>query len=791
MLRNQILIAVRHWFRNRGDTLIKVASLTLGITGCLLILLFVQHERSYDNFHTNNIHRVYYHHLSPSQDWKGVLTPIPLAHFIRDNLPEVQQIVRIRKDKGAVVQKGDQLIQEPIIFADTNFFSLFNFPLQAGNPKDALWSPYSVVLTPQSAEKYFGTQDVLGKILSIRLPEDSVFSDFSVSGVTERIPTNTTLPFGVLLSMQWRHHKELRSEKGTWRGSSSITYAALDQHSSPTKVQEKLNHQLQVDVGEETKNTTYLFQPITDVHGGESMYGEIVPPINFKYLLIASVVAFLLLIIAAINFTTLTLGRSVNRSREVGVRKTLGASRRQLIQQFLGESLLLTLAIAILSLGLAYLLIPYFSQLLLKPIEISLTDPNILILLASTVLVAGITAGFYPAWVLSSLSATGVLKGQTIVSQKHRIIGALVVLQFVGTVVLLVGSSSMHQQLSLLQNKELGFEESHVIRLEVPSRGSNKLFQQFRTRFASVPEVHSLTASWQLFSHEAVGIGFQILPWEVEGQEVQAYEMGVGPDFLETTQIELVQGRSFSDWSENMPKQLIVNESFVAMMGWDHPIGKRFGHEFIFKESEIIGVVKDFHFLSLHQPIGPLIIHPMNYYSNIYVRVASREIPNTLNKLKQEWKTVAPDIPFNYHFTDEDIARQYETEQRWANVITYTSLLVIFIACLGLFGMASLLTQQRTKEIGIRKVLGASVTNLLVLLSKDYLRLLVVALLIAIPIANYFIREWLNSFAYRVSVHWWIYVLVSIGVLIIALLTISGQTLKAATRNPVDSLRYE
>ena len=790
MLRNQILIALRHWLRNRTDTLIKVASLSLGITGCLLILLFVQHEWSYDDFHTNRIYRVNRHHLSPSQDRIGALTPVPLAHFMKDNLPEIEQVVRIDKDK-VVVQQGDQLIREPVVVADTNFFSLFNFPLQAGNPEEALQSPYSIVLTPQSAEKYFGTQDVLGKTLSLRLPNDSIFSDFLVTGLTKAIPTNTTVPFTILLSMQWRSFKDLRSEKGTWKGSSSMTYVALDRRANQKSVEEKLNQQLRAALGDEIKYATYFFQSITDIHGGESMFGEIAPPIDFRYLSVASIVAFLLLIIASINFTTLTLGRSVNRSREVGVRKTLGASRSQLIRQFLGESLLLTLGIAILSLGLAYLLLPYFGQLLLKPIDNSFTDGRILILLASVILVAGITAGFYPAWVLSNLSATRILKGQTVISRKQQLISALVGLQFIGTIILLVGSTSMHQQLALFQNKELGFEQSYMIRLEVPYRESLSLFNQFRAECTSVPEVYSLTASWQLFGHEAAGISHNILPWDVEGQEVQAYEMGVGPNFLETTQIELAQGRHFSDWSENRPKQLIVNESFVEMMGWDNPIGKRFGHEFLFEESEIVGVVKDFHFLSLHQPIAPLIIYPKDYFTNIYVRVASSQIPNTLDKLEQTWKTIATDIPFIYHFTDEDVVRQYEAEQSWASVITYTSLLVVFIACLGLFGMVSLLTQQRTKEIGIRKVLGASVVNLLVLLSRDYLRLLVIALLIAIPIANYFMQEWLNSFAYRVSIHWWIYALVGIGVLAIALFTISGQTLKAATRNPVDSLRYE
>ncbi|MGD1891603.1 MAG: ABC transporter permease [Cyclobacteriaceae bacterium] len=303
--------------------------------------------------------------------------------------------------------------------------------------------------------------------------------------------------------------------------------------------------------------------------------------------------------------------------------------------------------------------------------------------------------------------------------------------------------------------------------------------------------MHSLTASWQLFGHEAAGVGYQKLPCEINGEEIDSYSLAVAPNFLETTQIEMVQGKPLPDWSDNLPRRIMVNESFVNEVGLDNPIGKKISKKYQFDDAEIVGIVKDFHILSLHQPIGPLVIYPSDTYSNMYVRIASQQIPATLETIKEKWNMIAPDIPFIFHFTDEDIARQYETEQRWASVITYTSLLVVFIACLGLFGMASLLTQQRTKEIGIRKVLGASVTNLLVLLSRDYLRLLVIALLIAIPIANYFMQEWLNSFAYRVAIHWWIYALVSIGVLAIALLTISGQTMKAATRNPVDSLRYE
>ncbi len=785
MLRNQLLIVLRHWLRYKVDTLIKVISLTAGITGCLLILLFVQHEWRYDDFHSPDIYRVAYHFQSPSQNVKGVITPKPLAHFM-ENLPEVEQVVRLRKDV-AFIQQGDQLVSESLVRADPSFFSLFTFSLQVGDPQEALQDPRSVVLTPVSAEKYFGTQDVAGKTLRIRLEEDSLFSDFIVTGLTKSIPTNTTLPFTLLLPFQ----RAERADEGTWGGGDAIAYAGLNHQVNVRETEEKLNRQLSESLREEMKHTTYQLQPLVDVHWSESMFGELASPIDPRYLYVAGSVALVLLIIACINFTTLSLGRSVNRLREVGVRKTLGASRFQLMQQFIGESLLLTLGIALFSFGLAYALLPYFSQLLHQPIVVSPTDPLILLLLAGIVLVTGVTAGFYPAWILSGSSAARVLKGQLQVNHRHRLVGALITLQFVGTVALLVGSVSMHRQLALLQNKNLGFEASYAVRLEVPFRQSARLFQQLRVQVISLPEVQEMTASWQLFGHEAAGVGYQMLPFEVGGEEIQAYELGVGPNFLETTQIELSQGQSFSDWSDELPLQLIVNESFVEMMGWDDPLGKRFDHTFIFKDSEVVGVVKDFNFLSLHQPVAPLIIHPTDYFSGIYVRIASEKVPATLIALEQQWKTVAADVPFVYHFMDEDIARQYETEQRWASVITYTSLLVVFIACLGLFGMASLLTQQRTKEIGIRKVLGASIANLLILLSWNYIKLLGIALLIAIPVTNYFVQEWLDGFAYRTSVGWWIYALVGTAVLALALLSVSTQTLRAATRNPVDSLRDE
>ena len=576
--------------------------------------------------------------------------------------------------------------------------------------------------------------------------------------------------------------------KANWKTGDVNAYLTLTPKVNHSEVEKSLSQQVSTLLGEERD---YHLQPLSQVHLSESLFAEIAPPVDPRYLVIAGIVAILLLVIACINFTTLTLGRSVNRSREVGVRKTLGASRFQLVRQFLGESLLLTSGIALVSLILAYNLLPYFGQLLQKPITISLTDAHILILIAGVVLTASVTAGFYPAWVLSGLSTTNVLKGQVVVNQRNRLISVLVGLQLIGTITLLMGSAGMHQQLNLLQSKQLGFEQSYMVRLEVPFRKSQKLFNQFRNQLLSVSEVHSLTASWQLFGHEAAGVGYQKLPCEINGEEIDSYSLAVAPNFLETTQIEMVQGKPLPDWSDNLPRRIMVNESFVNEVGLDNPIGKKISKKYQFDDAEIVGIVKDFHILSLHQPIGPLVIYPSDTYSNMYVRIASQQIPATLETIKEKWNMIAPDIPFIFHFTDEDIARQYETEQRWASVITYTSLLVVFIACLGLFGMASLLTQQRTKEIGIRKVLGASVTNLLVLLSRDYLRLLVIALLIAIPIANYFMQEWLNSFAYRVAIHWWIYALVSIGVLAIALLTISGQTMKAATRNPVDSLRYE
>ena len=715
---------------------------------------------------------------------EGAITPKPLARFV-ENLPEVEQVVRLQKYM-AFIQQGDQLVSESVVTADTNFFSLFTFPLQVGDPRKALQNPRSVVLTSASAEKYFGTQEVVGKTLRIRLEEDSLFSDFIVTGLIKP-PTNTTVPFTLLLPFQQAE----RADEGTWGGGTAIAYAGLNHQVNVSETEEKLNRQLSESSREEMKYTTYHLQPLVDVHWGESMFGELIPPVDSRYLYVAGSVALVLLLIACINFTTLSLGRSVNRSREVGVRKTLGASRFQLMQQFVGKSLLLTLGIALFSFGLAYTLLPYLSQLLHQPIAISPTDPLILSLLAGIILVTGVMAGFYPAWILSGLSAARVLKGQSQVNHRHRLVGALITLQFVGTIGLLVGSVGMHRQLALLQNKDLGFEASYVVRLEVPFRQSARLFQQFRAQVTSLPEVQGVTASWQLFGHEAAGVGYQMLPYEVGDAEIQAYELGVGPNFLETTQMELLQGQSFSDWSDELPSQLIVNESFVEMMGWDDPLGERFGHRFIFEDSEVIGVVKDFNFLSLHQPIAPLIIHPMDYFSSIYVRIASEKVPATLTALEQHWKTVAPDAPFAFHFMGEDIARQYETEQRWASVITYTSLLVVFIACLGLFGMASLLTQQRTKEIGIRKVLGASIGNLLVLLSRDYIKLLGIALLIAIPVANYFVQEWLDGFAYRTSIDWWVYALVGTAVLVLALLSVSAQTLRAATRNPVDSLRDE
>ena len=775
MLRNQLLIVFRHWLRYKADTLIKVVSLTTGITGCLLILLFVQHEWRYDDFHSNKT------------IYTLGLTQGPIAPFALDRVTGVTQAARLMREEG-IVQRKDQFFKEQFIFADTSFFSVFTFPLQAGHPAHALASPYSVVLTPTTARKYFGTLDVLGKTLQMRLEKDSTFTDFTVTGLTEAIPTNTSVPFNLLLPMELVKPQSATVGESDWRTGDVLSYLVLDLSVDPVQVENSLNGQIKALLED---NYDYHLYPLSEVHLGKSMFAELVPPIDPRYLYIAGSVALILLIIGSINFTTLTLGRSVNRSREVGVRKTLGATRFQLMRQFLGESFLLSLGIALLSFGLAYVLLPYFSQLLYKPVVVSVTDPLVLLLLAGIVLMTGFLSGFYPAWVLSRLSASRVLKGQSVVNRRHRLISALITLQFVGTIALLVGSVGMHRQLALLQNKELGFEESYVVRLEVPFRRDARQFQQFRLQLASVSEVLAVTASWQLFGHEAAGVGYQKLPYTTEDQEIQAYAQGVGPDFLNTTQIDLLRGQALTDWPDDPPQQLVVNESFVKMMDWDDPLGKRVSGLFQFEDSEIVGVAKDFHFLSLHQPIGPLIMYPTNTYSNFYVRMASGQIPTTLKKLEQAWKTVAPDAPFVFHFMDEDIARQYETEQRWASVITYTSLLVVFIACLGLFGMASLLTQQRTKEIGIRKVLGASVANLLVLLSRDYVRLLGVALLIAIPIANYFVQEWLNSFAYRTSIGWWIYALVGIVVLALALGTISIQTLRAARRNPVDSLRDE
>jgi putative ABC transport system permease protein len=411
--------------------------------------------------------------------------------------------------------------------------------------------------------------------------------------------------------------------------------------------------------------------------------------------------------------------------------------------------------------------------------------------LAITVLFAGNIAGLYPSLILSKLSPSKVLKGQYIVGQRYRIIGLLVTFQFIGTSTLMIGSVGMYQQLSLLQNKELGFEKSAVIRLEVPFRPSENIYQQLRTQLSHFAQIENVTASWQLFGNEREGVGYQLLSWQVGEKNIEAYDLGVGPHFLETTKIKLIEGRSLSDWTEEPPHQILVNESFVKAMGWQDPLGKPIDHKFIFKTSEIVGVVEDFHFLSLHQPIRPLIIHPQSYYTNIYARVSSANLTSIIDIIEQKWKTVVPDIPFVYHFMDKDIALQYKNERRWTKVITYITAMAVLVACLGLIGMGSLLTQQRTKEIGIRKVLGASIGNLMLLLSRDYFKLIFAAFLIGTPVGNFLITEWLQNFAYRIQINGWIFVIPVLSILLIAVLSIGSLTYTAANKNPVDSLKYE
>jgi putative ABC transport system permease protein len=792
MLKNYLKIAIRNLLKHKAYSFINLAGLAIGIACCVLIMLYVREELSYDRFHENagRTYRVANEGQFGSETWKGARTSHPLAPALVQEFPEVQQAVRFYRLYKPLVQVGEKKFVEPRFFyADSSVFEVFTFPLITGDPQTALTRPYSLVLSQAMAEKYFGGGDPVGQILSV-----AKLGDFQITGVLKNIPANSHLAFDFLASYATLHAQK-NPNLESWDTIVTSTYILLPEGYDHRTLEAKLPALVTKYQNQSHGATLRLFlNPIVDLHLRSEFSGELGERGSMATLYILAMGAVFILLIACINFMNLATARSLQRAREVGVRKVIGAHRLQLIRQFLSEAILLSLGALALALPLVELLLPAFNQLVGKNLDIDfVANLSTVGVLAALGLLVGIISGSYPAFALSSFKPVAVLKGQT----KSRPAGArirqgLVVAQFAISIIFIVSTIIVGSQLEFFRDTKLGFNKEQVVVLPIQDRSVSSRFEAIKQELRQNPNILSVAATSQL-----PGAGEGNYYYNVEGisEGLTLPTYFVDHDFIPALDIELAAGRNFyASFTADAAGAFMINETAAKQFGWDDPLGKTIDWDSGTKKGVVIGVVKDFHTASLHEKIEPLIIQifpePM-YIGYLVARLAPHDISATLASIKEKWQAFEPQYPLQYSFLDEDFDRLYRNEERLAQIFRYSSTLAILIACLGLLGLAAFAAEQRTKEIGVRKVLGATVAQIVLLLSRDFAKLVGLAFVVAAPVAYFAMNRWLQNFAYRAEISLGAFLLAGLAALGLACLTVSWQAIKAALANPVEALRYE
>ncbi len=811
MFKNYLKIALRNLLRHKGYSLINIAGLAVGIACCLLILLYVQDELAYDRHHekAGQIYRVVLDGRLAGKDFNFAVASAPLAVILPKELPEVLASTRLQNRSGILVRYGEKRFTEDRIFyADSTVFGVFTMPLLLGNAQTALVQPNAIVLTATMAAKYFGDESPIGNTLTL----DN--QDYQITGVMQDVPRQSHFHPDFLASMATLSD----SRDQNWLSNNFYTYVVLPANASAKEFEAKLaavvkkyaDPQVKAAVGfgfdefiASGGRYRYLLQRLTDIHLHSKLDVEIDPAGagDIKYIYIFSAIAVFILLIACINFMNLATARSANRAKEVGVRKVLGSFRAQLVQQFLSESILISCTALLIAIGLAELLLPTFNHLAGKQLHAGFLASKLALLgLIGFGLLVGIIAGSYPAFFLASFRPVSVLKGKLRSGAgSNRLRSGLVVFQFAISIALIAGTAVVQQQLQYVQSENLGFDKEHVVVIqkagELKQQG-----QAFKQELLRSPNVMNASAA-----SDVPGKWFDNTTVQAEGAPPDRLELfwylSADEDFVKTLDMKIAAGRNFSKAFSTDSSAVIINETAGKRLGWTDAVGKklvllgRTPEESL--KFTVIGVLKDFHFESLRQKIRPMGLFLQGGLSFsltpecVAVRIRPQNLPATLAFLENKWRLFVPHHPFEYSFLDADFDALYRAEQRTGKIFGTFSALAIFIACLGLFGLASFTTEQRTKEIGVRKVLGASVSQVVVLLSKDFTRLVLIALMIAAPVAYLAMNRWLQDFAYRINIGAWTFVLAGGLALVIALLTVSFQSIKAALANPVEALRYE
>ncbi len=805
MLSNYFKIAFRNLIKYKSFSLINITGLAVGIASCVLILLFVNDELSYDRFNSKaeRIYRVHTEGRLADNEFKMAVSPAPIAFTMLREFPEVEAVTRFRNYGFPVFRYGEKAFsEEKVYWADSTFFDVFDAKFLEGTPENALNKPDGIVFTESMRKKYFGNEPALGKIINSDRRRDYV-----ITAVIEDFPENSHFHPDFLESLLRYNDRD----NDNWVSNNFYTYAVLKEGASLKEFDNKLEGlvlkyaapQIEQFTGMsfqtlQEQGTAYEFksQPLTAIHLYSDLEYDIEANSDASYIYIFSIVAVAILIIACINFMNLSTARSTTRAREVGIRKTLGSNKIKLISQFLIESVILTLIAVVISIGIVKLLLPAFNSIAGKGLEFNLFD-NFISLPATIgfALVVGLLAGLYPSFVLTSFMPVNVLRGNmSLRGRRSWLRSGLVVFQFGISVILFVGTFVVYNQLDFIQNKNLGFNKDQLIVIEKTDDLADRL-RAFKNKISENPNVISVT------NQSAIpGRGFGNTVYQIEGENGNENHLFwlwfADYDLQETYQLEMVEGRFFSEEFPSDSQGVVINEKAVKALGLKDPIGKRLVDRGRNPEDTrympIIGVVKDFNFESLHTEIRPMAIFPIRFNGRLTaVRVSPQNIRATMSFLENTWKDFAYDQAFEYTFMDDEFARIYSAEERTAELFTSFSILAVLIACLGLFGLAAFITEQRTKEIGVRKVMGASIPSILLLLVKQFSKWVLIANLIAWPVAYLGMSSWLENFAYRIDLGWTIFILSGLISLVVSIITVGSQVIKAASLNPAESLRTE
>jgi|AntRauTorckE6833_2_1112554.scaffolds.fasta_scaffold14692_2 putative ABC transport system permease protein len=821
MIKNYLKIAFRNLRKNKIDSVISIGGLAVGLACCILLVFYVRFEWSHDNFHENadQIYRITVQDTSPNSGdvTKRLSTPYPLAAALDSSFPEIDRVLHFMVGDVKLEQDG-KFRSQPVTYSDQSFFEIFSFPLLHGSPVSALDSPNKVVITEDFALRIFGEKNVVGETLTFKMNEQNY--PLTVSAVAQSIPANSSIKFEVVLPFEnfFRNAppEQAKMYRENWHIGFGETWLTLNEASDLKSLEAKFPEFLTSQYGDyaeffKRKMGLQLFE---GAYFNQEFSSGITGNSNPLYSNILGGIALVILAIAGMNFMSLTLSRAYRRSHEMGIRKAAGAQSRQIHFQIFGEILLTCSLAFIFGIMLAEIASPFFQQLTGKTFDVHIyNDPLLWGVLALMILMVTIITGLYPALKMSRKKASLLFSSQRTAERIPVFVKGLICTQFALAIAFLIATFTMNHQLNFLLNKDLGFSTSNVITVEMninDAEKSQRVADLLSSEALSLPGVEQTSTIASRYRYDpqyieyGIGIGMGTLTM---GTTLEGFEDGltaeiVDENYLKTMDIKLISGRNFSsERPSEIENGILVTEEFVEIMGWENPVGQIISDKAEtwtpeLDGKEVIGVVENFHIKPLYEQLQPIILQHIessdfNSPGTILIKVASGSLSETISGLSEVWNQIAPEETFSYNFLDEMVALQYMEEQRWKRIIGFASFMAIALACFGLFGLAALTAQRRTKEIGIRKVMGATITNIVTLLSKDFVKLIIIGFVVAIPVAWYALNQWLAEFAYRIELGPGLFIFAGATALVIALATISWQSIKAALANPVESLRSE